>query len=317
MLSRILFCCFALLLCASLPAQKGKERVKNRAENRANNNVDRKVDKAVDEAFNAVGNLFKKKNKKSNDQPATETTTGASSQEADEQQATANAMQAFGFGNSDFEPYTNEKSFSIVMHTTEIKKNGKRNSAVMHVGVLPTQIVMKVDAEEGGTRTLFDTETGKTTLVSTDKKGRTEATRMRMPSFGRAAMEDAMEEINDNFTYEVTGETRTIDGYPCKKVIARDGESGNVTEGWVTEAVELSYLDIFGGIAAMFAGGNTKKLREKMPAPPMEGLMIEGTTTEPNGTVTTVKLTDIKMGAAHVDRSLFDLTGIPVQDIGL
>ena len=324
MLSRILFCCLALLLCASLPAQKTKDRVKNRAERRTNSNVDRKVDRAVDDAFNAVGNLFKKKKKTKNttgaaDEPAgnqPRSGTARTDDDGNDNDAAA-AMMGSLFGGGNFEPYTNEKSFSVVLHTTETKKNGKQQRQTMHVATLPTQVALRMnDDDEGDARTLFDTQTGKTTMITTNKQGKTEATRMRMPNLGGAAMDDALEEAEQNFTFETTSETRTIDGYHCRKIIARDNKTGNVTEGWVTEEIDLDYVDIFGGIATMFAGGNAKQLREKMPAPPVNGLMLEGTTTEPNGKRVTMRLTDIRLGEGNVDRTLFDTSGITIQDAG-
>ena len=329
MFTRILLLSLSLLFCVALPAQKTKERVKNRAENRANNRVDRKVDQAVDEAFDAIGNLFKKKNKKKKSdaqQPAGQPAPSADDRGADDgdrgtsedydgDEASANFMRALGMGGDDHEPYTNERSFSLTMLITEIKKNGKEKNSAIDIAVAPTQVATRIDDgnPDESVRTIFDTQSGKTTVVTT-KKGTTEATRMRMPNFSNFLDEDDIAEAQDGMTFQETSETRTIDGYRCRKIIATDTKRGSVTEAWVTDDIDLTHRDVFGSMASMFGGGRNDLL-DQMQAP-ISGFFVEGTTTEKSGKVIKQRLTDIRRGESAMDKSLFDLSGISVEDVG-
>ncbi|MEO0731700.1 MAG: DUF4412 domain-containing protein [Bacteroidota bacterium] len=314
---RFLLTSLALLLCVSLSAQateRAKNRAKNRAENRANQKVDQKVDQAVDDAFNAIGGLFKKKKKKKTDGAADAPTVEA---ENAEQGAALDNM--FGRNAGPWEAYTNPVTFSLTMEMTEIKGNGKEDKMSMDLAVNDTQVAIRLkDAEvKEQTRMILSTQDGKTTMISTDKKGKKTGVRMRMPGT-RYVAEETVKEIQANYTVQKTGERKTIEGYNCEKYIVTDKENGGVTESWVTKDLELSAQEIYGSILNGFSGGKAMKGAQN-PAGNMaglaEGFPILATSTQ-NGKTYISRYTNIRVGAANYDRSLMNTDGIEVQSIG-
>lgn len=341
---RILLSLLALLLCCGLSAQKTTDRVKdratNRAENRANRKLDQKVDDAVDDAFNAVGNLFKKKKKKKknaptdNDAPTTNDTPsttpngaryddrvddgGLAPNDGEEYEDEDEAMGAFSNflgGSKDFEPFTNETSFSLKMVMTEVKKNGKTNANEMHIAVLPTRIATRInEVDRKGNaqemQNIFDTQDGTTTLI-TSENGQRSGTRVRMPSFNIDVSDEVAEEL-DKYTMTNTGETKVINGYNCTKWVVTNKETGEVTESWITQDIDLDAQEVFTGIMRM-SGGKPGQANNNLA--PYEGMAVLTTMTDKKGTKTTVEYQDIRVGEANVDRSILDTSGVDIQDL--
>ena len=322
----------ALLLCVSLHAQTTTDRVSNRAKNRAKNKtnqrIDQKVDKAVDDAFNSVGNLFKKKKKKNQNGDANGTANGNAGARVDDGGLAPNdgdayqdddeAMSALGNmfgGNKDFEPFTNETSFSMTMVMVQTKKNGKQEQSTIDITVVPTQIGTHISAQDGkektNVQTIFDTQTGKTTLISTDKQGNRSGTRMRMPQFNVDVSAEAQNEL-DNYDIVNTGQTSTVNGYNCTKWTATDRRNGQVTESWVTQDIDLDAMAIYSSMARM-TGGKAINFSQNAP---YEGVAVRSVMTEKNGTKVTIDYNDIRVGEANVNRAPLDTRGAQIQDLG-
>ena len=320
---RSLLTLFALLCCIGLTAQNLPERAgnraKDRAERRANNNVDRKVDEAVDGAFRAVGNLFKKKKKSAEpaDSPksTTKPSTGQPAEDASgaaEQQAAMDLLGKMMGGGKDWEPYTNPHTFSLEMVITETRRNGKTEEQRMRIGATTDRFVMVTPGKGSEvSRMILNTQDGMTTMISTDKKGQTSGTRLRLPNFGALAGDQVEDVDMSRYTFEKTGQRRTIDGYACELLIMRDSQSDLVSEGWVTKDLGLEAMDVFGGLAKAF-GARSPQLSG--PNQGFEGIAIETKTTR-NGKVEIARLTDIRLGDA-MDRSLLSTEGITIQDVG-
>ncbi|MEL7162572.1 MAG: DUF4412 domain-containing protein [Bacteroidota bacterium] len=319
---RFLLSTLALLLCVSLSAQtteRAKQRAKNRAENRANQKVDNEVDKAVDEAFNAIGSLFKKKNKKKKDAKTTETSPSSEEINAEDDGAAAAINNMFGRNAGPWEAYTNPVTFSLVMEMTEIKKNGKEQQFSMELAVDETNVAFRMKDTEAKeqTRMILNTQDGKTTMISTDKKGEQTAVRMRMPGT-RYVAQEAIQETMDNFTVEKTGERKTIDGYSCEKYVVTDTKEGWITESWVTTDLEINAQDIYGSILNGFSGGQGMKSTQN-PAGNLaglaEGFPILSTQTQ-NGKTYVSRYRNIRVGESAYDRSLMNTDGIQIQSVG-
>lgn len=315
---RSLLTLIALLLTVSIFAQTTAERAgnraKNRAEHRANSRVDQKVDKAVDDAFSAVGNLFKKKNKKKStsddDQNSPESTAANPSPATD---------GSFMDGSSDpWEPYTNPVSFSLTMDVTEVKKNGKENKSTIKMAVVSDQFGMHMfsdELDEGSTRMILNTQDGKTTMVTTTKKGETSAFRMRVPRMGKM-MDNASAEIEDGrFTFEATGERKQVDGYNCEKYIVKDTKEGTTTESWVTQDLNFDAQEVYRSFAGMAGASRGSGPNATSLAGGYKGFPIESTTTD-GDKVFRMNFKDIKIGADKMDKSVLDLTGVKVMDMG-
>lgn len=314
---RPLFTLLALLLCVSLSAQttaeKASERAKNRAERKANSRVDQKVDGAVDDAFNAVGNLFKKKKKKG-EQP---TETAPSGEVQPERDATTGLGGLLGGNSGPWEPYTNPISFSVRMEMTEVKKNGKETQSFIDMAVVTNSWGIRIEDEEANevSRMILNTQDGKTTMITTDKKGKTTGFRMRMPGVQSMAAETA-NDVVDDYTFEKTGERKVIDGYNCEKVIVTDNKNNITTESWVTNDANINSKDIFSGMMNAF-GSSAKKQKGAASslAGPMEGFPILSITNDGKSTYTT-HFRNIKVGDSEMDKSLLDITGVEIQSLG-
>lgn len=309
---RFLLLPFALLFCLSLTAQTTAERAgsraKNRAENRANSRVDQKVDAAVDDAFNAIGGLFKKKDKKETETSTDEGTPGTP----------GNAMPGGLFGNAEpWEAYTNPVQFSLTMEVVEVKKNGKREQNAIDMAVTTDRfgIRMRDEAEKEVSRMILNTETGKTTMVTIDKDGKKTGVRMRMPGM-RSTMESAVEETTTRYTIEATGERKVIDGYNCEKFIVTDTEEGIVTESWITKEAGMNVQEVFSGMMNMFGAAKQKNpgVTSAMSSA-YEGFPIYSISNDGKSTFET-RFRAIKAGADKMDKTILDVTGVPVQDIG-
>lgn len=311
---------FTLLLCTRVSAQTTKQRAgkraKQRVEQRANNKLDRKIDEGVDKAFGAVEGLFKKRGK---DKPVEEGGLRANDGEAyqSDEEATQAFLNALGGGDAEpHEPYTNETQFSLDMVVTTTKRNGKKESHAMQLGASEDQLAMVFRAGDESNRMLYSTLTGKTTVITTDKRGKTQAFRMRMPRIGATMAEDMAADMQDRFEIERTGQRKVIEGYDCELFIIRDPEEGTVTESWVTEDIDLSAQEALGSMAVIVGGGkNQFQQADAVPTDyPIDAFPIMATV-RGGKTVTEMVYKNIRVGAARVDRSLFDTSGITVQDM--
>ena len=313
----------ALLLCVSLTAQSVPERAgnraKNRAENRANNNLDRKVDRAVDDAFNAVGNLFKKKNKKKKNQQNQPAQTGKQDKPTTDQSdddsgaAAMDMLSKMMGGGKDWEPYTNPVTFSLDMTVVEQKRNGKSDTQRMSLGATTDRFAMIMNGE-GSERNqmILNTQNGKTTMITTDKKGQTTGYELRIPSMAGAVGDEIDEMDMTRYSFEKTGQRRTIDGYDCELIIMKDRDSDMVSEAWVTKDIELDASEVFGGLAKSFGAKAPKMAGDQAP---YEGFPIESKMTQ-NGKVYTTTFSNIRFGAGNIDPKLLSTDGVQIQQMG-
>ncbi len=295
-------------LSAQTTAERAKNRAKNRAENRANSRVDQKVDAAVDDAFNAIGGLFKKKPKKSETESGTD---------VGNPETPANAVPGQQTGG--WEPYTNPHTFSLRMEITQVKKNGKEEESSIDMVVTSNRFGIRVADESAQevSRMILNTEDGKTTMITTDREGRKSGFRMRMPGMRKAMAEAAEDVSTDRFTFTRTGERKVIDGYNCEKIIVEDTEEGITTESWVTQDIELNAQDIFSGMMGMFGAGPSKQKNSPANAfaGTYEGFPILSISTDGKETYET-RFKNMKFGEAAADRSLLNVDGIQVQELG-
>lgn len=303
---------FADLSAQTTRTDRAKDRAENRANRRVDNKIDNKVDGAVDDAFNAIGGLFKKKDKKKE----TDQDNGAN---ANEDAAANAAMGSLFGGGEDWEPYTNPRNFSLSWNMVTTKRNGKTEAMNMDIAVTEDKSAVKIinpDKPKENSRMILDTQTGKTTMVSTDNNGEQSAVRMRMPNMKKAIEKEMAKQNPDGtemsrWTFEETNERMEIDGYDCRKVVVTDTETGDVTTSWITTDTGLSQMEMTRGMAASFGGGQIE-----MPAnsPTIDGVLIKSTTVTDKETIE-LHITNIKLDG-ETDRSIMNLLNIPVTDVG-
>lgn len=296
---------------AQKPVKRVKDRATKRTEAKASDRIDQKIDQGVDKVFNGIEGLFSKKKNKNSAEEGTEDTDTLASAEPGNGEEGAGAMgKLFGLDNNEpFEAYQNPVTFSLVMQVSETKKNGKVNESNISFAAIPNRFAMVVsDDGEQSSRMILNTEDGKTTVISTGKNGERSGVRMRMPNFGKRVA-DAVAEMPDYITVTETGERKAIDGYHCEKYIVTDSKHNTTTVSWITRDLDLTPADVFSGMAGM---GGAKSIQ--IPESPIEGFPIFSTT-EDGKTTTTMHFADIKFDG-DVDRALFDVEGITIQEVG-
>lgn len=304
-------CLFSAGIFAQLPsADRSARRAQNRAESRVNNKVDNAVDNAVDEVF---GSLFGKKKKTTAD--ATEQDSTSATATANEAASTSTTTSPFQ-SSGEWEAYTNQRSFSFTMEFTTTKKNGKQETSSIDYAVIEDAFALKMNdgKEAAGTRLIMDTQTGKTTTVTTDNSGKASAIRMKLPNLGGATAGAIEDQATGNYTVNRTGERQVIDGYNCEKIIVTDQDRGNTTTAWVTQDIDLTWEEMFTAMTG-FAGKQNKNLPNFQHfAEEIGGLTIKATSTDGKET-TDLHYKNIKLDD-KTDRSLFNLQGIEVMDLG-
>ncbi|CAH1002368.1 hypothetical protein LEM8419_03275 [Neolewinella maritima] len=305
---RILFLLFFLLiglcLAAQQPVKRAKQRAKHRTENRANQRIDQKVDEGVDKAFGAIEGLFKKKQA-----PA-----AAPVDTVAEEAYVQSVLYGTALEEGEFEAYQNPTAFSLRMLITERKKSGKENRSTIQLGAIPDRFAMLVTDEDGRqSQMILNTQDGKTTTITTNKKGQKEGFRMRIPNLG-SKVDGVRDEMADYITITRTGERKTIDGYACEKYLVEDSKHGTTTTSWVTQDLALTPEDVFGGMVGMMGAGKQLFRTPEGGMQSFDGFPIQSTTR--NGkTETEMYFTDIRVGEGSVDRSLFDTEGVTIQEI--
>jgi hypothetical protein len=160
----------------------------------------------------------------------------------------------------------------------------------------------------GKLKTIFDKKE-KTMTVLVDKDGSNKIAMVRK-------MSDASSEMEGGGGKEpkvtVTNETKTIEGYDCKKVIAESDES--TTEMWVTDGLGLTYTDMFGMMRSGRGPASNMSMNmhnyKDVKGLPLE-MHISNKAKPDEETFITIK--NIKKGT--VDASIFDTTGYQMMDM--
>ncbi len=319
-ISSLVFCC-CFLLAGSLLAQNPADRVKRRAENRAeqnvNNRVDRTVDKAVDDV---IGSIFGKKKTK----PANENTQNQDSDNTPDGEedtfAAASAVLAELMGGK-WEPYTNPRSFSFSLEMVTTKANGERKVYLIDYAITETKVGFRMfgESETEETRMILDTQSGKTTMVTTNEKGKKEGVRMRIPNMNNTT-QSTVDEIAEDYSHRIkinrTGERKNIEGYSCEKYIITDTQENSTTTAWVTNSLDLSMEDMLKVLTGVVGGGMVKMPDIKhQPKGAFDGLLIQAIVEDEKGEVSQVTYKNIKTDAA-ADQQILDIRGIPIQDTG-
>ena len=316
----VLIICLGVPLTAQRTGKRVKERAVKRTEAKANNRIDQKIDRGVDKVFDSIEGLFGKKAKKN----APDTT--AYTERVDDGGLIANdgkayaddreAQDAFsnllGLGKAEpFEPYRNETLFTLTMEVAEVKNNGRKNTSNTQLGASETALAMVVTGNNNErSQIIYSTEDGKTTTISTDKRGQRSGFRLRMPNFGQSVAQEVADEIPNYITFKETDEHRQIDGYDCRKIIVTDSKHGYVTTSWVTTDIPLTPKEVFGSMAGLLGGG--EQALSDTPVP-VAGLAILSVTDDGKKT-TEMHLTNIRLGS-DLDRSLFDTAGVEIQEL--
>ena len=195
---------------------------------------------------------------------------------------------------------------SYLMHVENVKQ---KKTAEMQFSFKGDKTCMEMITMKnaGKLRTIFDKKE-QTMTILVDKDGTNKIAMVRkMPD---ASEMESKEGTDPKIT--VTNETKTIEGYTCKKVIAES--DGSTTEMWITNELGLTYSDMFGMMSAGRGPASNMSMNmhnyKDVKGIPLE--MHVSNKTKPDGdTIITIK--NIKKSA--VDASLFDTTGYQMMDM--
>lgn len=194
---------------------------------------------------------------------------------------------------------------TFTMEVSELK-NGKptKNDAMRMTYYLNgEEIAIKPEMDDKQeTVMIYNTESQTiTTLI--DQKGEKSGMKMKMPK-----MKMNSEDMDDiDFTVTPTDETKTIQGYECKKYLI---ESSDYTgHAWITEEVDINFQRIFSFL------NNKKKGNSKMPKfGNMDGFAMETySKNKKKDEEYLMKIVDLKVG--EVDESIFDTSGYAITDM--
>ncbi|HKR05862.1 MAG TPA: DUF4412 domain-containing protein [Bacteroidia bacterium] len=205
--------------------------------------------------------------------------------------------------------FVNAQTFegSYLMH---IENANQKNAADMQVAYKgdKSSMEMLTAPNAGKFRTIFDNKE-KTMTILVEKDGTNKMAMVRK-------MQDASEvpgnKEGKDAKITVTDETKKIEGYTCKKVIAESDES--TSEMWVTDELGLTYADMFGMMRngrgpASNMSTNMQNYKD-VKGIPLE-MNIRNKVKPDESMVITIK--NIKKG--NVDASLFDISGYKVMDM--
>ena len=196
----------------------------------------------------------------------------------------------------------------VATFTMEItdKKKGKpsKNSPMRMTYYLNHgQIAIKPEMEdEQNTVMIYDIE-DKTMTTLIDQNGERTGMKMKMPSFKL----DSKELDGFDATIEATNETRTIDGYDCKKYLIESSDYKG--HAWITEEVDLDFEKIFSFL-------NIKKdSKSKMPKfGDIDGFAMETYSKHKSKDEEyEMKVIDLKVG--EVDEAIFDTSEYTITDM--
>ncbi len=198
----------------------------------------------------------------------------------------------------------NAQDFSFDMEMTGAKM---KEPMLMKLYSSGTKMVIKPQiAGAGGMSVLVDEATKKQYLMM-DNAGQ----KMAMVMNYTDQMNKATETASDT-KITVTKETKTIDGYKCKKIIAESAESKS--DIWLTEDLGMNYADLYKMMSASGNGPQGKK--NQLPAmKDVKGFPIEMNVTD-KAKQETINIRIKNISKTKISPSMFSLEGYQMMDMG-
>ena len=173
---------------------------------------------------------------------------------------------------------------------------------VMKVSASGTKMVMEPQqmTPEGNMKFLVDNNASKQYILM-DMNGQKMAMAFDMAELNKAAGD------KDQTKITVTNETKVIDTYKCKKIIAESEE--HHTEIWITEGVGVEYSDFF----KMMASAQNQNSFASMPElKNIKGFPIETVSKDKKkNSTSTLKIREISK--ARVNPEIFSMKGYQVM----
>ncbi len=168
------------------------------------------------------------------------------------------------------------------------------------VAIVP---VAKLNGEQQDTRMIVNRKKGTMTMLTNDG-GEKQGVIMKMNDINLNIEDTELEEEIENTTVKITNETKIIDGYKCKKVLASSDDVE--TETWITDQVPLSIDKLFGLMSFNIQSKGKNPYEEKFGH--IKGLPIESTSKDKTtGEVSKMSIKNIVRG--YVDKSKFSTEG--------
>lgn len=203
--------------------------------------------------------------------------------------------------------YEDNYSFDVALlyHIDVFKKNGKKKDEsemefLINKDNKVFAVIPVMEDEKQKNVMVYDSQNKSVLTLITDKdNGKTGMAMKYDPS------EVELETEND-FSFEKTDERKNILGYTCQKYIGTDGDIQ--TEYWITDEVELNMQEVFGAMNQSKTNRNSS-FQGEYP----KGMVMESTSTEKNGTSTTMKIVELDLDS---DKKV-STEGYQIFDLGL
>lgn len=195
---------------------------------------------------------------------------------------------------------------SYLIHVEDIKK---KKGVDMKINIKGEKSCLEMVTEEkaGKFRTIFDTKS-QTMTILTEKDGANK--------FGMVRKMPDESELSDKEANDVkiitTNETKTIESYSCKKLIAETEDVAS--EMWITRDIGMTYSDLY-RIMNRGKGPSSDYVRKMKNYKDIKGFPLEMTITDKKkpDEITYITVKNLKVGS--VDNSTFETNGYQMMDM--
>lgn len=191
------------------------------------------------------------------------------------------------------------------MHMEPVKK---KNAIDMFVTIKGERSLMELRSAEGDVifKNIFNAQAQSMTQLT--EKGKDKLAMIRkMPDYSKLIEDEA-----GGTTITVTNESKVIDGFTCKKVIAESGKS--ISDMWVTDQTGLTYEDLYKTMKRSRGAGASQvaylSLTKEINGIP---LLIETREKKKPQDVTVVTIKNIRKETVSDD--VFSISGYEVVDL--
>lgn len=213
-------------------------------------------------------------------------------------------------GDATIEPYLAVEETEVAMFTMEVieMKKGKpsKNGTMRMTYYLNGEhIAIRPELEDEQETVMIYNIDNRIITTLIDQKGKKTGMKMKMPKMNIKS--DDSEDVDDfDFSFTPTNETKTIQGYACKKYLIESSDHAGYA--WITEEVDIDF-------AKMFSFLNKKKDNSKMMKfGDLKGFAMESySKSKKKDEEYEMKIVDLKVG--EVDESIFDTSDYEITDM--
>ncbi|MEO0470482.1 MAG: DUF4412 domain-containing protein [Bacteroidota bacterium] len=296
----------AMMLLFILPqdmsAQTLRERIEARIKRRAEERLARKAEKEVDKVLDGVEESIEKKNKEERSRRPTEDGTYSGSDNVEVEIEEDNSPDA------PVEPSSFIGSFTMETHEFKNGKETKNSPTSIHYEIDAYQFAIQIEnakQKDDEVRMIYDRKDRSVTMINEEENS---AIITKIPKLKITV--DYEEQLGEDYSFEETGKTKTIEGFLCHEyTFDSEEQSGNM---WVAKDAKMDYQELgrlFGMVQVKGKGNDVNPAFEGFKGAVMESHILE----KKNNQRIDMYMKNWKEGS--VDAAAFDISGYEVQDM--